>query len=162
MRADREADFAAFYVGSWPRMLRALLLLAQTRQDAEDALQESYVRAAARWGSLDEPEAWVRTVALNLLRDGHRRRGVRARAHQRLEAPHEEQPPVDETSVAVVSALRELSVEQREVLVLHHLLDLSVEQVAHQLDRPSGTVKAQLARGRARMASLLQPEASHD
>lgn len=150
-------DFADFFTASRPRLLRALLLLTGDRADAEDALQEAYTRAADRWGQLAEPEAWVRTVALKLARDGHRRKLVRDRAHRRLPEPPTV-PDLEPTTVAVVAALRELSQEHREVLVLHYLLDLSVDQVALQLDRPSGTVKAQLARGRVRLAAVLQLE----
>lgn len=104
----------------------------------------------------------MRRVALNLARDGHRRSLARLRAHRRLQQPTES-PGLDETSVLVVTALRELPVEQREALVLHHLLDLRVEDVARELDRPVGTVKAQLARGRARLAEVLEPQgARHD
>lgn len=157
MSDHRADDFAAFFAASRHRLLRALLLLTGDRGDAEDALQEAYTRAADRWGRLAEPEAWVRTVAFNLARDGHRRRRARDEAHRRLPRPADV-PELNPTTVAVVAALRTLNREQREVLVLHYLLDLSVEQVARQLDRPSGTVKAQLARGRARLAVVLQHE----
>lgn len=150
-------DFAAFFTASRPRLFRALVLVTGCAGDAEDALQEAYTRAAARWGQLDEPEAWVRTVALNLARDGYRRRVVRARAHRRA-GPAPDVPDLDPTAVAVAAALRTLSAEHREVLVLHYLVDLTVEDVARQLGRPSGTVKAQLVRARAAMAAALQPE----
>ena len=150
-------DFGLFFNETRPRLLRALAVLADDLADAEDALQEAYVRAAARWERLDEPEAWVRTVARNLPRDGFRRRKVRERARRRL-GPPDARPGPDPTSVAVVSALRALPPEQRDALALHYLLDMTVDQVAQELGRPTGTVKAQLARGRARMAMLLQPE----
>jgi RNA polymerase sigma-70 factor (ECF subfamily) len=46
----------------------------------------------------------------------------------------------------------------RRVLVLHHLIGLSVDEVAAELGLPVGTVKAQLVRGRAALAKLLAPE----
>src|SRR6266498_3172831 len=56
---------------------------------------------------------------------------------------------------ALAEALRALSMPHRQVLVLHHLLGLPVEEVARQLAIPVGTVKARLARGRRALARRL-------
>ena len=57
--------------------------------------------------------------------------------------------------------MRQFPTEQREAIALFHLCDLSVEQVAEAVGAPVGTVKARLSRGRAALAILLEPEASH-
>jgi DNA-directed RNA polymerase specialized sigma24 family protein len=57
--------------------------------------------------------------------------------------------------VALVAALQRLDRTSREVVVLHHLADLSVEEIARQLDMAEGTVKSRLSRGRARLSELL-------
>ncbi len=57
--------------------------------------------------------------------------------------------------VDLVRALRKLPVAQREVLVLHHVAELAVEQVATELGVPVGTVKSRLVRGRAGLARHL-------
>ena len=59
---------------------------------------------------------------------------------------------------ALVAALRQISADQRRAIVLHHLCDLSVEEVARETGAPTGTVKARLARGRAALAGLLATE----
>ena len=59
--------------------------------------------------------------------------------------------------VAINLALRGLPVAQRKVVVLHHLLDLPVEQVAAELGVPTGTVKSRLARARGALAAQLAP-----
>ncbi|MEO5664090.1 MAG: sigma factor-like helix-turn-helix DNA-binding protein, partial [Nocardioides sp.] len=56
---------------------------------------------------------------------------------------------------ALVAALQHLDALSREVVVLHHLADLRVEEIAGQLGMPVGTVKSRLARSRARLAGLL-------
>ena len=61
----------------------------------------------------------------------------------------------------LVVALRHLNAEQRPVLVLHYLCDLSVEQILTETDCPLGTVKTRLHRGRAALAALMTP-AEHD
>lgn len=58
--------------------------------------------------------------------------------------------------VAFIEALRKVPADQRRALVLYHLCDLSIEQIAAETGAPIGTVKARLARGRA----ALQPHLS--
>jgi RNA polymerase sigma-70 factor (ECF subfamily) len=57
--------------------------------------------------------------------------------------------------VALVTALKQLPEAQRQALVLHHIADLSVHDVARETGVPEGTVKARLSRGRAALAALL-------
>jgi RNA polymerase sigma-70 factor, ECF subfamily len=57
-------------------------------------------------------------------------------------------------------ALAALPLGQRQVIVLHHLVGLPVEEVARELRLATGTVKSRLARGRAAMAGTLQPDRS--
>jgi RNA polymerase sigma-70 factor (ECF subfamily) len=57
--------------------------------------------------------------------------------------------------VAVLTALDQLPADQRRALVLHHLCDLPVAEVAAEVGAPVGTVKARLSRGRAALQSLL-------
>jgi RNA polymerase sigma-70 factor, ECF subfamily len=61
--------FARFYAASYPRLVGQVFAVSGDLADAEDAVQEAFVRAAARWGQVcryDQPEAWVRRVAINL------------------------------------------------------------------------------------------------
>ena len=60
----------------------------------------------------------------------------------------------------MVEALHRLPLPLREVLVLHHCLDLPVETVAAQTGVSVGTVKSRLSRGRERLADLLDAEPS--
>jgi RNA polymerase sigma-70 factor (ECF subfamily) len=54
-----------------------------------------------------------------------------------------------------LKALQQLSLGQREALVLHHVVGLSVDEISDQLGVPAGTVKARLSRGRAALARRL-------
>jgi RNA polymerase sigma-70 factor (sigma-E family) len=151
--------FTAFFQGSYPRVVGQLRLLTGDLASAEDAAQEAFVRAASRWRQLaryDQPEAWVRRtafrLAIDLARAGRRHRGLVARLGARRE-PDAELHPQDR---AVIEALLRLPL--REVLVLHHCLDLPVEEVAAQTGVNVGTVKSRLSRGRERLAALLDPD----
>lgn len=162
-------DFERFYGATQRRVLRSLVAVAET-QDAMDCVQEAYIRAAARWRKvrlLDNPEAWVRRVAMNLAYDGHRKTKVRMRAAQQTSGAAELAiaPGPDPQVMDVIRAVRTLPRVQQEVIVLHHVLDMSVADVARELDRPENTVKTQLARARTRLAELLSDEdqvVSHD
>jgi RNA polymerase sigma-70 factor (ECF subfamily) len=55
----------------------------------------------------------------------------------------------------IVAALQRLPEEQRRAIVLYHLCDLSVDQVAAETGVPAGTVKARLSRGRAALRRIL-------
>jgi RNA polymerase sigma factor (sigma-70 family) len=68
-------------------------------------------------------------------------------------------PPASVEAVALAEALRTLPIHQRQAIVLHHLVDLPVEEVAAILGTRAGTVKSWLARGRRNLAARLgEPE----
>jgi RNA polymerase sigma-70 factor (ECF subfamily) len=149
--------FDEFYGGTHRRLLRAVVAMTGDVEEAQDCLQESYIRAAARWkhvSNLGNPEAWVRRVALNLALDGHRRQRVRRRWFASAR-PADPVTGPDAVSLDVVRAVRALPPEERDVIVRHHLLDMSVTETARELGRSESTCKTQLVRGRARLAELL-------
>lgn len=151
------ADFREFYQANYGRMVALITALTGSRAEAEDVTQEAFARALARWnrlGGYDLPEAWVRRVALRIAFDSVRRLRRALRVMARLSAERPGQPAVPEDSLGFTDlgqALRQLPVAQREVLVLHYLADLSVEQIAADRGLPTGTVKARLAYGRRRL-----------
>ncbi len=152
--------FAAFYAGSYRRLLGQLFAVTGDLAEAENLLQEAYARAFARWAQVrayDFPEAWVRRVALNLAAMAARRLRRRAAALLRLGPP----PTVPELSAELLDlhhALRVLPLGQRQAIVLHHLAGLPVEEVARELGLPAGTVKSRLARGRRALAHMLDSD----
>jgi RNA polymerase sigma-70 factor, ECF subfamily len=155
-----EHDCEDFYAAVFDRLVGQLFLVTGNLQDAEDAVQEALTRAAVRWPRLRRysvPEAWVRRVALNLASDGFRRFRRRLAVTVRLRVDLESRPPGPPEVPGLMEALRALPVDQRKVVVLHHLLDLPVEQVAAELGVPVGTVKSRLARARGALAARLGP-----
>jgi len=149
----------ALYDGCYRRLVAQVYALTADVGEAQDAVQEAFVRALAEprsFGRVDNPEAWLRVVALNVARRRLRRRSHLDRLLRRPPAP--EPDPVDGLSpdhVALVAALRRLPASQREAVALHHLADLPVAEIAELTGVAVGTVKTRLARGRARLAELL-------
>ena len=158
--ADTEG-FEEFYLATVGRLLGQLFPVTGDLHEAEEIVQEAYARASAHWARLrdyDVPEAWVRRVAMNLAADRGRRLQRQARALLRA-GPPPAVPPVSVEAVALAEAMRALPMHQRQAIVLHHLVDLPVDEVAAILATRSGTVKSWLARGRRTLAARLgEPE----
>ncbi|MCX4818506.1 SigE family RNA polymerase sigma factor [Streptomyces sp. NBC_01142] len=155
-----EEEFDAFYAMAFPRLVGQLYALTGDHGEAQDVVQEAFVRAWDRRASFladEAPEAWIRTVAMRLAVSRWRR----ARRWLELVRHH---PPADRTPgpgpehTMLVAALRQLPEAQRQAVVLHHLCDLTIEQIAAETGAPAGTVKARLSRGRAALARLLSAE----
>lgn len=151
-------EFDAFYTASFARVVGQVHAMIGDRDEAQECVQEAFVRAWSHRTQLERahaPEAWVRTTAYRLAVSRWRRVVRSRRAPDRaLQAGPEPAPP-DPDRVALVAALRRLPEEQRRAIVLHHLADLPVAQVAAETGAPVGTVKARLSRGRAALALLL-------
>jgi RNA polymerase sigma-70 factor (ECF subfamily) len=164
--AQRAATFEEFYRACFDRLVGQLALVTGSMAEAEDVVQEAFLRAAARWPSLrhyDVPEQWVRRVALRLAINQFRRARRRAAALVRL-GPPPVTPPASADALVLDAALRTLPIRHRQVVVLHYLLGLSVEEIGRELVLPVGTVKSQLHRARQALARQLaepSPEVNH-
>jgi len=108
----------------------------------------------------DSPEAWIRTVAVNLAKRRRRRRVMLERI-LRQQPESEAEPETAGTHLDLHRAIRTLGEDQRAVVVLHYLADLPVTEVAEILGIPVGTVKSRLARARATLTIALDSEVEH-
>ncbi len=143
--------FDDYYLRNYGRLVAELYRVVGCLADAEDAVQEAFARASVRWDRLrdyDHPDAWVRRVALNLAASSLRRARRKLVAYRRIGPPAPVPPPGEDT-VVLAQALRRLRRRHREVLVLHYLAELPVEEMARVLRIPVGTVKGRLFRARA-------------
>ncbi|GGS00902.1 RNA polymerase sigma24 factor [Micromonospora fulviviridis] len=152
------------YAGCFRRLVVQLYAVTGDLGEAQEAVQEAFTRALAaprRLAGLDNPEAWLRRVAVNVARSRHRRRRVLDTLLRRIGPP----PAVADRSpehLALLAALRGLPEGQRQALALHYLVDLPVDEVAATLGVSPGTVKSRLSRGRQALAVLLSDPESAD
>jgi RNA polymerase sigma factor (sigma-70 family) len=156
--------FESFYRGSRQRVLGCVYLATGDLGEAQDAVQEAYVRVWQRWRSFGpdaDPEAWVRLVATRIAISRWRSLRSRARAYLRHGAAAPVPAP-DADRVDLVTALRRLSPDQRVAIALYYFVGLSVAEVAEQTRAPVGTVKARLARGRSALAPFLADRTEGD
>jgi RNA polymerase sigma-70 factor (ECF subfamily) len=154
-------EFDEFYTASFRRVTAQVYALIGDRDEATECVQEAFARAWAnrrKLNRLDHPEAWVRVTAHRLAISRWRRRKRSERSPDRAVSGPGHSAEVDESHVALVAALRQLPAAQREALVLHHIADLPVHQVAAEVGVPEGTIKARLSRGRTALAALLADE----
>jgi RNA polymerase sigma-70 factor (sigma-E family) len=150
-------DLAALYDASYRRLVVQLFAICGDQDEAEDAVQDAFVTAIRKRRDLARvanPEAWVRTVAVNRLRSRWRHAAVVRKYQPALPGPQQAVETGPE-HVAIVSALAGLDPNQRLVVVLHYLADLRTADIAAELGISEGTVKSRLARGRGRLAHLL-------
>jgi len=143
--------FDAYFVRNYGRLVAELYSVVGSLAEAEDAVQEAFARASVRWERLrdyDHPDAWVHRVALNLAASSLRRARRKLVADRRVGVPPPAPAPGEDT-VVLAQALGRLRRRHREVLVLHYLAELSVEEMARVLRIPVGTVKGRLFRARA-------------
>jgi RNA polymerase sigma-70 factor, ECF subfamily len=150
-------EFTDFYAASFRRLVGQLYVMTGDSAEAQDVVQEAFVRAWAHRGKLDprsSPEAWVRATAWRIAVSRWHRARLGSLLIRSQPPPRAADGPGPDR-VALIEALRRVPPEQRRALVLYHLCDLTVAQIADETGVPAGTVKARLARGRAAMAPYL-------
>jgi RNA polymerase sigma-70 factor (ECF subfamily) len=160
-RGRRDRAFEQFCSNEYGRIVAAVALITGNRESAADAVNEAMARAWSRirrGQTLDPLGAWVRVVALNIARDGHRHRRVEEKHASALVATIRNDTTHSNwgLSIDVRRALESLPRRQREVAVLRFVCDLSVEEIAAELGIAVGTTKSSLARARIALRGALQ------
>lgn len=148
------------YGRSYSPLVKVLAAVLQDVDEAEEAVQEAFVRLLPRWEKVsryDEPEAWLRQVAFRCASNRRRKLRNGLAALRRHGGVADAPGPVGD-AVDVQRAMRTLPVAQRHALVLVHVVGLDVEAAARELGVPVGTVKSRLSRGRAALSELLSQE----
>jgi RNA polymerase sigma factor (sigma-70 family) len=139
------------------------------RQDAEDIVQETFLRALRAIVGFDAARPlrpWLLEIAANRCRTALSRRARRpplapsASIEDRAD-PRPEPIDLDDLAGELDRGLRELRPEYRLVFVLFHEQNLSYEEIAEAVSRPIGTVKTWLHRARAQLAGALSRRGVH-
>jgi len=134
-----------------PGLFGALCLIARDRFEAEDVMQEAFLKVWERWDRvrvMEDPTGYLYRTALNLYRQRLRRASLALRRAIRL-APSRDELADVESRDAVVRALEELTPRQRISVVLVDLLDHSSEEAARVMGIKPATVRVLVSQGRA-------------
>jgi RNA polymerase sigma-70 factor (sigma-E family) len=159
---DRDRVLAAAYRAHYSQLVGLARLLLDDRGQAEEVVQEAFVRTYTGWKrvrSKEDPLPYLRSTVVNLARGGLRhRRVVRERRldvvpdGESAEASFER----DETYRALNDAVRALPERQRAVVVLRYFLECSTAECADALGISEGSVKTHLHRALAALSPRLE------
>lgn len=155
---ERAEGFEAFFEAERARLFGTLCLVTGDRGEAEDLMQEAFLKAWERWdrvSGLVDPAGYLYRTAFNLFRSRLRRA---ARAARRLLAadPAFDPFPGIEDRQDLLGALRKLAPRQRAAVVLVELLDLTSEDAAKFLHVRPVTVRVLASQGRAAVKRHLE------
>jgi len=143
-RTDWESEYADFFHANALRLRRVAWGVCGDWNQAEDIVQTAFVRLYPKFAKIKDtdPLAYTRRIVINLCLNRHRRAGKEI-----LTSDVPEQPVDDHaSSVDIVEAMRHLPAQQRAVVTLRFIEDLSVHEVAEILGISDGTVKSHSSR----------------
>lgn len=148
---EERPDFQGFFKEHHAPLFRALWLMTRNRHEAEEVMQDAFLRVWERWdhvASLSDPVGYLYRTAMNVFRS----RARRARVAIRLAVGH--LPPDNELAAVeqredVIRALAPLTQRQRAAFVLTDLLELTSEEAGQALRIKASTVRVLAARARA-------------
>ncbi|MEP6849142.1 MAG: RNA polymerase sigma factor SigJ [Acidobacteriota bacterium] len=140
-----------------PRLFGLAYRMLGTRADAEDILQETYLRLhSADLGAIENPEAWLVTAATHLSIDRLRKAYVQRRGCQPLildkaASPEMKAEIASDVSLAFLVMLERLSPLERAVFLLHNVFDFAHSEVARIVAKSETAVRQIVSRARARV-----------
>ena len=146
-------SFEEFYRAHQERLFVSLCLLTGNRQEAEEVMQDAFVRILERWdrfGHVDDPPAFLFRVAMNVFRNRYRRAKLAMR-RTLASGPATDDLADVEGRDAAVRVLRTLTPQQRHVAVLTWILGYTSEEAGKMLGIRASTVRVLTSRARATM-----------
>jgi RNA polymerase sigma-70 factor (ECF subfamily) len=165
---DRDA-FASLVATRADRLLRTARAILGNEEEAHDAAQDALVSGWVHLPRLRDAskfDAWLNRVLRNECHEAlRRRRRSREIDLTKFEAAGSDQVSTPDASrssletASVKAAFGRLSVDERTILLLHHLHGLPLKEVARQLAIPVGTAKSRLWSARRALERALEAEA---
>jgi RNA polymerase sigma-70 factor (ECF subfamily) len=168
IRRARRRDDAAWerLVGQYGEpVFRLAYLILGDAADAEDAAQETFIRAYLALDRFDDTRPlrpWLLSIAANLARNRRRSLGRYWGALQRAfqAEPQRHHPPPERTAAADARRLREavlrLRPDAQDIVYLRYFLGLSESEAAESLNIPAGTAKSRLSRALAQLRAVIE------
>lgn len=144
------ADFDDYVAASWPRLVRAAMLLGCSHHEAEDTAQTALTRCLVKWPKVqraDDRDAYVHRILVNTYITSRRRKWHGEKTIEQLPETVTDDPTDDLIERDTVRrALQRLPLDQRVAVTLRYFLNLSEAQMATALNVAPGTIKSRLSR----------------
>ena len=147
--------FEDLFADQHERLYRALYLIVGNTHEAEELMQDAFVKVLERWDRIDNPAGYLYRSALNSTRSRFRRL---QRIAKRTLSPGAPEDPFAAADLRdqIVRSLRELPERQRTALVLMDLLDLRSEDAARLLRVTPATVRSLASHARAALKPSME------
>jgi RNA polymerase sigma factor (sigma-70 family) len=143
-------DFEVFFLDHHVSLYRALWLVTRNRHEAEEIMQDAFLRIWERWARVSrvpDPTGYLYRTAMNVFRSRARRAAVALRKTVRTMPPDDLLEEVEGRD-AVIRAMASLTPRQRAAVVLTDVLGLTSEDAAEALGVKAVTVRVLASRGR--------------
>jgi RNA polymerase sigma-70 factor, ECF subfamily len=154
-RAIAEQLFATQY----PKLAGWVRRLVDDDETAHEIASEAFVRLLSRWtkpANLDSPQSYLYMIATNLVRDHWRKMERERRAFRNVTSGGDLEPTSDPAQdVDVRELIMTLPARLREPFLLHYYAGFGIREIAVQLKRPDGTIKADLYHARTKLKEAL-------
>jgi RNA polymerase sigma-70 factor, ECF subfamily len=173
-----DAVFESLVEAHYRRIYSLVYRMVRNEQDAADLTQETFVRvykALPRLRAEGAQAAWIRRIATNLCLDFLRRRNATPASASLDARPSEDSDLLQSWDIAdptsepdrlysnkerlsvLHKAVNSLPEDYRQVILLHHIEEMRVEEIADALGVPAGTIKSRLSRARRELQRKLSP-----
>ncbi len=166
---DDRAKFEIIYHTYRKRMLFTADSVLHNKQDAEDAVHDTFIKIARNMKSIDDPESEktllyvikaVKNTAINLLNKNERRNNL-------IELDDVENMPdeqffeklrINENYKEIVNAIRKLNDTYRDVMFYHFVKDMKISEIADLLGKKSSAIQQRLIRGKKKLIEIVEKD----
>jgi RNA polymerase sigma-70 factor (ECF subfamily) len=157
--ADPTRSFEDFYEATYRRLYTALCLVTGNRHEAEDIMQETFLRVFERWeriSGVDDLDGYLYRSAMNVFRNRYRRTLLAVQRTLALKDAADDLAAID-TRDEIVRLLRGLTPRERAAIVLTSILDLTADDAGRMLGIKASTIRVLSSRARAHMKDEVDP-----
>jgi len=156
---SRQVVAEELFTAHYPKLAGWVRRLVDDDETAHEIASEAFVRLLSKWTNpdkLESPQSYLYMIATNLVRDHWRKMERERRAYSKAAAGTDPEPFSDPSQdVDVRELLSALPDRLREPFLLHYYAGFGIREIALQLKKPEGTIKADLFHASARLRDAL-------
>jgi len=153
--------FDDFFRSTHRRAFTAMCLVTGDRYEAEEIVQDAYLRLLERWdrvGEMDDPEGYLFRTTMNVFRNRYRRATLAVRRAVALAPAARDDLATVEARDELIRLLQPLAPRQRAAVLATSILDLPADEAGRLLGMEAATVRALSSRARKQLRKTVQEE----